>query len=143
MLDGVFDFLVMVLVLAIVVGLGFVMILPLTQDSFMEYSERVEDKAMLREVKDYAAEIDGVTIPEEKNMSALEVILMTQIQDENLPAPKALTLQGGNRIEIDTSYRIGRESFGVLVWNQLPSKTARYNVAYDYRGQGSYDIRRK
>ncbi len=128
MTDGVLDLLAMILVLAIVVAIGFGLILPLMGVELMGYDENLSDKSI---VSESATDYELFT---KKDFSAEELVLITQVQDEGMPLPRAFSV-GNKIIDVESTYKLVVRAKGIELWGAIPNKNARYTLGYDFGGE--------
>lgn len=136
MTDGVLDLLAMILVLAIVVAIGFGLILPLMGVELMGYDENLSDKSI---VSDNATNYE---LFEEKDFNFEELILITQVQDSEIPKPFKLTLYDDNNNKIweedleekVTKLEIREIGYDLRLALIDVDKNVRYTIGYDFGG---------
>lgn len=140
MTDGILDFLAMILVLAIVIGIGFGFILPLMNTELMSYNEDINDKSILNHSQNYYEK------PEKKGITAEEIVLISQVQDEGMPSPRTIIVDDGTEystndklIEIESTYKIKVREKGIEIWGAINNidvtlKTGLYIIEYDFGG---------
>lgn len=141
MTDGILDLLAMILVLAIVVAIGFGLILPLMNTELMGYNDNITDKSIITESK------NTYDVGTKKDLSAAELVLITQVQDEGMPKPRAFSING-SMIEVESTYKLVVRNKGIELWGAIPNKNARYTIGYDFGGDSgtwleSYKIQQK
>lgn len=151
MTDGALDFLSMVLVLAIVIVVGFSLIIPLVDTELMQYNETIKDKAMVNTVKDYSDLAENNLVPTQPLMSAREVVLMSQIQDVTMPLPRKFRVVNpalSTTIDVTSTYALTVRSVGMAIWTRLPNQdlSSKYSVDYGFGdgaivGDEAFDIR--
>lgn len=101
----------------------------------------IEDKGVLARVDYGQTKIEGERVPEEPTLTAEEVVLVTQVQDINMPYPRVFKV-GSKTIKVDATYTTKKKNAGTLVWKELPAKPGSYKVEYDYK-EKAYRIRVK
>lgn len=128
MTDGILDLLSMILVLAIVVAIGFGLILPLVDTELMGYNEDINDKSIIVESK------NNYTVGEKAGLSAEELVLISQVQDEGMPKPRTFSINN-TMIEVESTYKLVVRNKGIELWNSIPDKNAKYTIGYDFGGK--------
>ncbi len=131
MIDGILDLLIAILVLAIVLGFAFGLILPLVDNDMMKYDESITDKAVLETIKEYDDFAIGNQVPLQPTMTAQEIILMTQVQDTNMPKPRAYKI-GADVLEVTSTYKLVVREIGIELWGKLPNLAGNYTIEYDF-----------
>ncbi len=92
--------------------------------SYMEDKNTGENKGFL--VNEYGA-YDGT-------LSKLEVVLISQIQDENMPAPRKIVVNGLD-VDIPFTYKEYAFECGQNVWLMVDDQpdNSRYSLTYQFR----------
>lgn len=98
------DLVLLIILLGVVVGIALGAVLPLMDADLMGYNEKLDDKSVTVSFEDAgSAQYNG-------EMNIMEALLMLQVQDEKMPEPRIVTVEGGSvtpegKIEIDGTFK--------------------------------------
>jgi len=142
--EGILDILLFLIIGGICLSIGFGFVFSMTRD-IDEIKHFISDKSVQLE-NNY---IDNNSYDD--SLSGFEVILLTQVQDNNMPFPRKYKVYSYEQ-DVFPSYREDLIPFGVQVYNQLkgsdPTLLGRYEIKYSYGSTDSssddyYYIERK
>ena len=145
-LDGMFDLLTFILVLGACLFIGFGIMGGMTKAASQTVA--LDDKTM-PELRG-----DNIVVETDGSLSRLDAILMTQVQDYNMPYPRRLTTENESgaeslRIDITSVYKLDVVGYGVMLYNELRTHPTdqKYYLEYDYgvhnvENDESYRLRR-
>ena len=127
MRDEAFDLVALVSLVALILTLGYMVILKEFKTTEMYNQSLLEDKNV--------GLVEGVIIPMygeyDGTLTSGEVVLMSQIQDWYMPAPKTLIVEGGGTMEITSTIEGEKDVYGtrmVLYVNASGGK--RFSIEY-------------
>lgn len=135
MLDGIFDLVITIFLLAACVLISFNVIVPMLETT-SSVSTALYDKSIIA-TEGYKNEetYDG-------SMTKEEIVLMTQIQDSYMPNPKVY-LVNTDMVEVDEQYKSYLDTYGNSTFTNLltidPTGQSKFVVNYN-EGDGITDF---
>ena len=128
MRDDTFDLISLIVLVALILSLGYIVILKENKATEMYNQSLLEDKNV--------GLVEGVIIPVygeyDGTLTAGEVVLMSQIQDWYMPSPKTLVVKDGGTMEITSTIEAEKVTYGVqMVQFVKNSGGKRYSINYD------------
>jgi len=138
MSDGMLDIVLLIIVLAIVIGVSFSLIIPLTNTDSMGYNETLRDKSVVNDVRDGSVAETDIE-PKKKLYRPHEVILLLHVQDEKMPQPRALRVGNNSIVPVTSTYKLEVIELGRDIWRQLPIQDS-YSEQKFLDGKVGYDI---
>lgn len=125
--EDVLDFLAFLFLLGICLAVAFGVVLPVVYESSDNSATVISDKtAPTQEGYKLATGFDGT-------YSQMEAVLITQVQDPQIPAPSHYKVKGLD-VGIDRIYRADLQNLGAASFDQLKSDgpSARYKIGFNY-----------
>lgn len=144
LVEGMLDILYYLILGGICIAIGFSFVFGMVRDIDGVKHEFVGDKSVQKEHNFIASDYDD-------SLSGFEVILLTQVQDANMPYPRRYKVYNYEQ-DVFPSYREDLKPFGFQVFDQLKgndsSLLGRYEIKYSYGSTDSssddfYYIERK
>lgn len=123
------DLALLILVLALTISLGFgiiyssIRLVDNSANSFMEDKNTGRNKGYI--INEYGA-YDGT-------LSQLEVVLVSQIQDDNMPSPRKIKVNGLD-VQVPFNYREYSYECAQNVWLMVKNqpRNSRYSLTYNF-----------
>ncbi len=119
----------LVVVLGIVISLGVTTLYKTNRQVQLSSQNFMEDKNTGRS-RGYLRNKSGLY---DGTLSKMQVVLLTQIQDYNMPFPRNLRINGSS-VDIPVWYKEARYESGQNVWNIIKHQdsSTRYSMVYQY-----------
>lgn len=129
MTNGIFDLVIMILILAIVVGAAITLIMPLVKDNPLMYEQQIGDKTISKVIGEAITSYGGY----DGKMSKLEVILATQVMDWGSPEPRKIKIDD-TEINITSTYKNDLILYARKIWDKIKfdSDNTRYSYEYSF-----------
>lgn len=127
MRDEAFDLVALVSLVALILTLGYMVILKEFKTTEMYNQSLLEDKNV--------GLVEGVIIPMygeyDGTLTSGEVVLMSQIQDWYMPSPKTLIVEGGGTMEITSTIEGEKDVYGQRMVSYVnASGGKRFSIEY-------------
>lgn len=139
-IDDILDFLAFIILLGVAIAISFNVIIPEFKESQIIPAVFVDKSAPERKGYDFSEPFDGT-------YSKMEVVLFSQVQDNEipLPTPKRYFVggtvggSGATRVDVPSDYRADLQSLGVITYNAIrgESNSYRYKVDFNYGASSS------
>lgn len=119
----------LIIVLGVVISLGVTTLYKTNRQVQRNSHNFMEDKNTGRS-RGYLLDKSGLY---DGTLSKMQVILLTQIQDSNMPYPRSIQINN-KRIDLPVSYKEARFECGQDVWNLIKNQdsSTRYSMEYQY-----------
>ena len=119
----------LVIVLGVVISLGVTTLYKTNRQVQRNSHNFMEDKNTGRS-RGYLLDKSGLY---DGTLSKMQVILLTQVQDSNMPYPRSVQINN-IRIDLPVSYKEARFECGQVVWNLIKHQdsSTRYSMEYQY-----------